>query len=556
MRTPPFLLSLMAVCFATVLPQFAFSAYPNTFVSYEVRRGTSSDFAESILVGITTKTHFLDTTANSNGEGYYYFLRAVPGTKKSIRYFGGNVPADIFIPATSSESVPDLVYFTQRSSFSPTFYLLESDNPDPSLIVWPETEELRTEVLHDSLPEIPFLLRFKFDTRLYTTDPDQTAELVAYDPFTETIISNLGTVKASTAIDWQSSLTLENLASGVYLEWNQFSEARVNSTLVSDSLTREIADPTPPESFTASAEIPTTTHLNWETNLTAASYSIYRSTNAEFAGSTKIAANIAKNKFTDSSVEAGVQYNYWITSENPIGESDPSTVATVLVPVEEFHLSLQSDFGKVTLSPDQAYYADGDSVTLSADPHPGYAIDHWTVGEETLNEAAPEITVSADTKIVAHYKLDVSESYLNWIAAATDHESIYFTGPDRDADGDGLTNNVEWALGTDGVDSVDTVDFEPLHLISESTAEITLYANPANKQGRVWVALSTDLKTWKTAELLVADDAWTLDQTLDSDLQLVTSLEDSESNRWKLSFQIRIQNAEHAQHYLRFKSDL
>lgn len=136
---PPWLRSYRASALVALTLSLlaSFSAAAAT-VAYEVRRSTENDVATASLVGITTSHAFVDPTPAQQGAQYYYFVRAAGGATKDIRIFNNSIDATVFFPRTSSSEVPDLIYYTQRTSFSWTFLIVDDDSPQASDILWPE----------------------------------------------------------------------------------------------------------------------------------------------------------------------------------------------------------------------------------------------------------------------------------------------------------------------------------------------------------------------------------------------------------------------------------
>ena len=86
----------------------------------------------------------------------------------------------------------------------------------------------------------------------------------------------------------------------------------------------------------------------------------------------------------------------------------------------------------------------GNPITLSASPRPGYLFKEWNMGS-TVSVINPyQFTVSEDLNITAHFEMDLG-----------------------DDDADGLTNYQEWQLtGPPRIRMIQTVMVSPIHLRS------------------------------------------------------------------------------------------
>jgi hypothetical protein len=91
------------------------------------------------------------------------------------------------------------------------------------------------------------------------------------------------------------------------------------------------------------------------------------------------------------------------SQDNPVEvtmDADKSITATF--DLDEYSLSITSDHGTVTKSPDQATYHYGDVVQLTAEADPTYAFAYWS-GTETGSANPFSTTIHGDTILTAHY---------------------------------------------------------------------------------------------------------------------------------------------------------
>jgi hypothetical protein len=89
--------------------------------------------------------------------------------------------------------------------------------------------------------------------------------------------------------------------------------------------------------------------------------------------------------------------------DNPVNvtmEADKSVTANF--PLEEYSLTVTSDHGTVTKTPDQPTYHYGDVVQLSAVPDTDYAFAYWS-GDANGPSNLYSITIQGDTTVTAHY---------------------------------------------------------------------------------------------------------------------------------------------------------
>ncbi|EDY83978.1 Fibronectin type III domain protein [Verrucomicrobiia bacterium DG1235] len=438
---------LLALSFTTIgLLKCPNIVQANQTVSYEIRRSNSADLSSSTLVGTTSSTHFIDTDAKVQDATYHYFVRASWGTQVDLLIFGKTIPARFFYPSTSSDEVPDLLYHTQESSFSGAFFLLESESTSAPSLIWPENKDL----------------------------------------LSETIIEELGTITRAATVDWTANLALINSPAGIEIEWDPFQSFGRNSSIQTLDITRDIPEPTPPSEIVIdSITTPGTIHISWKASLSAASYTIYRSTSDNRQLATKIAENTTAVTYTDSNI----------------------------IPGEE--------------------------ITILSDAHPGYAFSNWLINDESVQSSnSYTIMIESDTHVEASYELAMPESYINWIDQISPSTiNLHLIGPDKDIDRDGLVNYLEYILATDEPthpsERTDYVALSPIE--NGNKLAIQFSAIPSLQSGELWVASSTDLKNWQNAQLLFDDQDWTLEGDTAFDMSIESELAISTEGRWEIN---------------------
>lgn len=533
--------------FATIIATFSLSAALNTSyadptIAYEVRRSVDSDPANATLVGVTTQTEFVDPTASEHGASYHYFVRASGGTATPIKVFGGNYDAEVFLPRTSSDEVTDLVFYTQQTTLSGTFYLLDDDAPANAQIVWPEQgDHVKSETLTLSPGQQPRLtVQLILKNRLWKADSDETAEILAYDPFSQSLIADLGPVSKAPAVAWDANLGVSNTPQGARLTWDAFNETQRNSLASSISITREIPLPvTPTVPLVVNERLPRRIQLSWQAETTAARYAVYRSETNDFSTATLRSDQVRSTTYTDGFVTPGRTYYYWITSVNDRGESATTASLSATATNEIYQLAVRSNFGSVDISPRKDYYAEGDVVTLTASPRTGYGFESWAIDETSDPSTTTTLTIQGNTSAIANYALDMPQAYRDWLSVAYPSQTeLGVTGPDRDADGDGLNNLLEFTLATDEPETAgELLDFKAPQANTGNGLTYSLSAYPAKQRGSVSIQTSRDLQTWSDAQLQFQDGAWEIVGATAFDLGLSAEESTSHSGYWTLTLQ-------------------
>ena len=121
--------------------------------------------------------------------------------------------------------------------------------------------------------------------------------------------------------------------------------------------------------------------------------------------------------------------------------------------IEEFTLTINTQGqGMVNKNPDKNKYNDGETVTLTANPMPGWSFDHWS-GDATGSINPRIITMNRDKTITAHFVEQQSDD-LRWVVMC------YFAGDNdlftdlfqdiREMEEVGSSDNVKFVVLFDG----------------------------------------------------------------------------------------------------------
>ncbi|MEZ5276783.1 MAG: S8 family serine peptidase [Opitutaceae bacterium] len=141
----------------------------------------------------------------------------------------------------------------------------------------------------------------------------------------------------------------------------------------------------------------------------------------------------------------------------------------------------------------------GDEVNLQAESAVHWRFDAWT-GDRQTSESTVHLAVARDQRLLARFVQD----YVMWTATAMSGADEERKAPDFDADGDGYSNEAEFALGTDPLDATGM----PTVRIRREAASlvIDLGVNPTAFGTSVGLESSFDLIDWVPVPDPVASD--------------------------------------------------
>ncbi|MGE9296291.1 MAG: putative Ig domain-containing protein, partial [Puniceicoccales bacterium] len=132
--------------------------------------------------------------------------------------------------------------------------------------------------------------------------------------------------------------------------------------------------------------------------------------------------------------------------------------------------------GSVTIDPSQENplnpsiyeYTEGTNVTLSATPNAGYEFTGWT-GTVASNQATIVVTMTTNVAVTANFRfIPTTASVVAEVMAANGVTNPAAIAPDVDYDGDGYSNAVEVALGSNPTQAAS----EPVMDITPGAGEI------------------------------------------------------------------------------------
>ena len=134
-------------------------------------------------------------------------------------------------------------------------------------------------------------------------------------------------------------------------------------------------------------------------------YKIYRSVGDNQHYSRIATVNHPTDHYYDNNVDYDTHYYYAVSSVDDQGlESEFSSPFEVITP-EVFTLSVSvnpSGGGSVTRNPDKNQYVDGETVTLTATPEPGYQFDHWG-GDASGTNSSVTISMTRNKSVTAYF---------------------------------------------------------------------------------------------------------------------------------------------------------
>lgn len=139
----------------------------------------------------------------------------------------------------------------------------------------------------------------------------------------------------------------------------------------------------------------TTVQLSWSAATDAsgiASYRVLRD-GVEIAQTTT-------TSYADTQLTPGTTYAYVIRALDTFGNAAELTASATTVAAPTFTLDVAAQDGHVDVSPFQASYLSGTTVTLIAVPDTGFVFDHWE-GALTGTNASAQLVITANTTVTA-----------------------------------------------------------------------------------------------------------------------------------------------------------
>ncbi len=102
------------------------------------------------------------------------------------------------------------------------------------------------------------------------------------------------------------------------------------------------------------------------------------------------------------------QFDHWSTgsTDNPITlQIDSDTTITAFFAEEQFSIYARSENEEQGTVTGSGIYHCGESITLTAEPTPGYHFTHWTKGNRTITDNPLQVYVSESATYTAHFAI-------------------------------------------------------------------------------------------------------------------------------------------------------
>ena len=152
-------------------------------------------------------------------------------------------------------------------------------------------------------------------------------------------------------------------------------------------------------------------------------------------------------------------------------------------------VSVTSPFGNILRSPSKLQYRQDETVSITAQPLPGYRFAGWS-GDLESAEATLALTMDRDWDLQAEYLTDWQVWVVERFGTGAGEEMI---APLADPDGDGVANLLEFAFGTEPSSSASRPDLR----IELGSSSLHLLFTPSRIAGlRYYVESSSNLTDW------------------------------------------------------------